>query len=645
MLKYSFKTIGLLAMILTMFLWLGLVGPQDVRAASYDFDTDSFNVDVTVEEDNSLEITETISVDFHRAKHGIFRYIPLEGTAYYKVGGEDVEQSRNMKIDQVKVNGYEYDTYKENGNLVIRVGDEDVTVTGKQTYKISYRCRLYDDKIDAYDMLYYNVLPQGNSGGGWETSIQEARVRIHMPKEFDEDNLHVYAGYYGSDAFSDLLKIKVQGCDIEIKAARALPQGVGITAQAILPEGYFKNEMTTDWAYSALLLIMIFCGLLAVILWLRFGKDAKMVRTVEFYPPDGLTSADMGYIVDGYVDKADMVSMIIYFAEQGYITIEEQELGQFLLHKEQDLPEDANDFEHTLMDGLFQCGDGTSVALSDLREAFYDSYQTAAGQLKKKYKKKKHRIFYKSGSVARIIAAVLMVIPVGAGVVFSSLFAQEGAFAIAAAPLSAVMLILYLIGMYVYDKKDSMKRGGYRAGNAILLILEAAVLCGAAGLIDYLAGTAAGAMTVISSIIAYICARQMRKRTPYGTKITGKILGFRHFIETAELERLEALVNEDPSYFYHILPYAYVFGLSDKWAKNFESIAVEPPNWYGGHYGQSAFNTWVFMNAFHSCSYAMGQNISVPSASEGGSGGISGGGFSGGGFSGGGFGGGGGGSW
>ena len=41
-------------------------------------------------------------------------------------------------------------------------------------------------------------------------------------------------------------------------------------------------------------------------------------------------------------------------------------------------------------------------------------------------------------------------------------------------------------------------------------------------------------------------------------------------------------MEQDPEYFYHILPYTYALGVSDKWIKKFESIAMRPPRWYNG---------------------------------------------------------------
>lgn len=125
------------------------------------------------------------------------------------------------------------------------------------------------------------------------------------------------------------------------------------------------------------------------------------------------------------------------------------------------------------------------------------------------------------------------------------------------------------------------------------------------------------------------------KRTKAGNQVYGQILGFKEFIKKAELDRLKMLVEENPSYYYDIMPYAYVLGLSDQWIENFETMHMPEPDWYSGRdpFGDAVFYSMV--RSANACATA-------PEASSGGS---SGGGFSGGGFSGGGSGGGGGGAW
>ena len=124
-------------------------------------------------------------------------------------------------------------------------------------------------------------------------------------------------------------------------------------------------------------------------------------------------------------------------------------------------------------------------------------------------------------------------------------------------------------------------------------------------------------------IAAFIFSFFVRKRTDKGHEILQKIEGFKLFLETAEKDRLEKLVFDDPKYFYDILPYAYVLGVSDAWVKKFEDIAVEPPEWYNGTGSFNTFVMWHFMSsAMHSASQAM---TSAPQTSSGGGGGFSGG--------------------
>ncbi len=52
-------------------------------------------------------------------------------------------------------------------------------------------------------------------------------------------------------------------------------------------------------------------------------------------------------------------------------------------------------------------------------------------------------------------------------------------------------------------------------------------------------------------------------RSDYNEIYLVKLSGFRTFIEV-KLDRLNELVDENPAYFYDVLPYAYVFKLTDK---------------------------------------------------------------------------------
>ena len=143
---------------------------------------------------------------------------------------------------------------------------------------------------------------------------------------------------------------------------------------------------------------------------------------------------------------------------------------------------------------------------------------------------------------------------------------------------------------------------------------------------------------------ACIAITMMQQRTKKSIELMGKLLGLKNFIEVAEVDRINMLVEENPNYFYNVLPYAYVMGLTDKWAKNFENINMARPTWYVGRSDRDMFDVWLMSRMINNCNRSISNNIKYTVSEDSGSGG---GGFSGGGggFSGGGFGGGGGGSW
>lgn len=125
--------------------------------------------------------------------------------------------------------------------------------------------------------------------------------------------------------------------------------------------------------------------------------------------------------------------------------------------------------------------------------------------------------------------------------------------------------------------------------------------------------------------------------SPYRVQMMGRLLGFKEFIETAEKDRLASLQTDDPQYFYRVLPFAMVFGLSEKWSDLFKDINVEKPDWYES---STPLTGYLFTrNITHSLYNTANDAITIIShdSSSHGSGG--------GGFSGGGGGGGGGGSW
>jgi uncharacterized membrane protein len=141
---------------------------------------------------------------------------------------------------------------------------------------------------------------------------------------------------------------------------------------------------------------------------------------------------------------------------------------------------------------------------------------------------------------------------------------------------------------------------------------------------------------VIGGILLLIGANKMPARTAKGTAMARRVNGFRIVIEKAE-EYMSKWAEQE-NVFTRFLPYAVVFGVTDKWAKAFESLGQLPSDttWY---VSSRSFVYAQFADNIDSFTVQTSGTISSTPAGSGSSG------FGGGGGAGGGGGGGGGGSW
>jgi uncharacterized membrane protein len=141
---------------------------------------------------------------------------------------------------------------------------------------------------------------------------------------------------------------------------------------------------------------------------------------------------------------------------------------------------------------------------------------------------------------------------------------------------------------------------------------------------------------LISAIIVIGFGIVMPARTEAGARALERVLGFEEFLQRVEGDRLRDFVKT-PEMFEKYLPFAMAFGVEKKWAKAFEGIYTQPPQWYVGT-NPMAFNVAHFsgrlseMSSQAATTMASSPRSSSGSGFSGGSSGGGGGGGGGGGF-------------
>ena len=140
---------------------------------------------------------------------------------------------------------------------------------------------------------------------------------------------------------------------------------------------------------------------------------------------------------------------------------------------------------------------------------------------------------------------------------------------------------------------------------------------------------------IIILAVSMFLAAHISRRSRYGSDRLAEALGYKEFIDKVEKDRIKELADEDPEYFYHVLPFAMVFGLADSWADKFRGIPITEAKWYSSPYPFDPFIYSAFCRRWRD-DYI--RNIDPPrntghggARSFRGSSGFSGGGFSGGG--------------
>ncbi|MGL4546421.1 DUF2207 domain-containing protein, partial [Eubacterium aggregans] len=373
-------------------------------AAEY-YTTPNYKVDMAVNENHSYDVTETITVSFTEPRHGIYRYIPQSGSFYREIDGKGVESTYNAVISNIRVDGYNYDTDTENGNLVLKIGDSDTTVDGTQVYTIHYTWDPGDDKIDGFDDVYFNILPYQ-----WPTVIDHAAFTVHMPKAFNAGDVNVYAGSYGATD-GNAISYTVDGTTITGETTNALTANQGATMNVRLPQGYFVGARTglegVPFIYGS-----CFIGLIAGgVLYFLFGRSKKPVEVVNFYPPHDFTPPQIGTIIDGRTDRKDLVAVIMYLADKGYLTIEETSKSSFTFHQlKRPGTKDEPDFIREIFTGIFPSKTSQSVTSESLKGTFYESVDAATAMVEGFFTAPEHQLFTAQSKIARFAVAAIMVI-------------------------------------------------------------------------------------------------------------------------------------------------------------------------------------------------------------------------------------------
>jgi len=571
-----------------------------------------YRSEVTIQHDGTIEVHETIAYDFGAgAHHGINRDVPVRTDQSGKDGYDRVYRLDVVSVAASEGTPAQYTVEDDGDDERIKIGDPDVTITGAHVYDITYRVHGAMNAFGDHDELVWNAV-----GADWSVPIEQAGAVVHAPA--DIQRVLCTTGPYGSNfpcasaVFSgseatftqtDLAPYEAMTFTVAIPTGAVVPSPTPILEEQFDVASAFRVTPATGAISGALL--ALFAVIVGLLVW-KFGRDRRYrgsavdaaygpgdatdggatdVRAplreaetpVEFEPPQQLRPGELGTLVDFEANPLDVTATIIDLAVRGYLKIEEVEKEWYQFTHDWKLTKLPKEGELRRYERTLYDGlfeDGDEVKLSDLKSKFAARMTKVREQLMDDAMSKGW--FARKPGTVKVLYGIVGLLVVAAGIALTIVLAAE---------------------------------------------THAALL---------------GVPVIIGGILLLIAARWMPHRTAKGYATLRHTLGFKRFIDESEKRRAE--FAERTNLFSEYLPYAVVFGATQKWARAFAGLGDAPDtsSWYVSNH---AFDYAVFSSAIDGFAVTSAGTLASSPASTGSSG------FGGGGFSGGGGGGGGGGSW
>src|SRR4029077_4868381 len=244
-----------------------------------------FHAELNVLPDSSLDVTETIRVDFEGAWQGIYRTIPVE---YAGPGGF------NYSLFLTDINATDLDgaplrieRQRRAGNLQLKIfvpGAEDTSRNISLHYRVRDGLRFFED----HDELYWNV-----TGQGWDVPIESASTHVIVPPGTTGLRAANYTGFLGSR--SQEARVDILGTNIDLQTQRPLAFHEGLTIVAGWDKGFVHEPLASEKVTQFLesnwpLFIPVGALLLMLVLWYARGRDPRVgAIAVQYEPPAGLS--------------------------------------------------------------------------------------------------------------------------------------------------------------------------------------------------------------------------------------------------------------------------------------------------------------------------------------------------------------------
>jgi uncharacterized membrane protein len=538
------KTTKTFLLLFLLFVLCFLLFAAPALAADKSFRYKEWDVDVVVNEDSTLEVTENYDEQITGEYTGRYRDLMygdnILNFSDFRVSEDGVPDKVGTVVKgTVNEPGlFSATDYKNSSGYVevlwsFHAKDEEKKFTLK--YKVDGGFYYYTDA----DKLEWKAVSEVR-----EQPIDSVKVTVHLPKDLALKKADIGLNADGdsptmkqTDKRTVVFTGKNLGANTKFWAGIRFPKGYLTVNPALLAQQQ-KNEalqsrvrygMIASIALSVMFVVLVFLGMLLI--WYKFGRDEEVPAVAEYLtePPDDAPPAVVSEVLFEATTTKDINATLVDLARRGYL-------------KFWDKPGD------TLFQWLGDKGDMRPYEQQLIADVF-------AGQQTAELSSFKNVFFKKIPKLQEMMA-------------------DEA------------------VKMGFYGMTPAKVRSRYYWAGGLMMVLGGLLACCTiGGLSDFFTGASENltniiiffppAAVVVASIIVMIFGHLMPRKTAKGAEERAKWWAFRNYLANIQKYGTAGKAQE---IFEKYIPYAVAFQLESVFTASFDAKEVIPPIWFAPYW-------------------------------------------------------------
>ena len=452
----------------------------------------------------------------------------------------------------VAVNGSSAQTYSSSTDPTVVLTDlsfldgymGESTVTFSYTLPDVLRTERHEQTRKSYLLMEVPLLC------GFDYPVKNLTFSITMPGDVTGKKPTFTSGFMQTNIES-IVNCVTGGSLVSGTVTQTLQDKEKLTLVMQVDEDMFPGKLIIFRDGNPEALPMGLCALAALVYWLVFMRCLPLLRQRRTQPLEGVTAGEIGSRLTAA--GADLTMMVFTWAELGYLRICPDKKGRVYLQRRMDMDNERTAFENRCFYSLFSKGDVVDATGAPYARLCLKVAQTISG-VKEMYTRR-------AGN-ALLFRALSCGVSLFSGICFGYNFTTNTTWQVV---LAVVLGALGVVSAWAIQ--DGMYRLHIRGKIPIYIASAANLLWIVLGI--WSGAWVIGLCAVLAQILAGLAAAYGGRRSDLGRQHAGLILGLRHYLATIPKEELERIQENDPDFFFRMLPYAIAMGVDTRFAKLF----------------------------------------------------------------------------